>query len=109
MQLCRQVFCAALTQLPLEFSKAAEGGADEVAILVLDVFQDVLPVQADGIRDEERTVQVCQQPSTQKHHPAFTAKVTHRKTRLNLIYAHFCRSSSEKKTFNNDILLGFPG
>lgn len=53
---------AALTELPLEFSKAAEGGGDEVAILVLDVFQDVFPVQADGIRDEERTVQVCQQP-----------------------------------------------
>lgn len=50
----------ALTELPLEFSKAAEGGGDEVAILVLDVFQDVLPVQADGIRDKERTVQVCQ-------------------------------------------------
>lgn len=51
---------AALTELPLEFGKAAEGGGDEVAILVLDVLQDVFPVQADGIGDEERTVQVCQ-------------------------------------------------
>lgn len=51
---------AALTELPLECSKAAEGGGDEVTILVLDVFQDVFPVQADGIGDEERTVQVCQ-------------------------------------------------
>lgn len=51
---------AALTELPLEFSKAAEGSGDEVAILVLDVFQDVFPVQADGIREEERAVQVCQ-------------------------------------------------
>lgn len=51
---------APLTELPLEFGKAAEGGGDEVAILVLDVFQDVFPVQADGIRDEERSVQVGQ-------------------------------------------------
>lgn len=49
-----------LTELPLEFSKAAEGGSDEVSILVLNVLQDVLPVQADGFRDEEWTVQVCQ-------------------------------------------------
>lgn len=51
---------AALTELPLEFGKAAEGGGDEVSVLVLDVLQDGFPVQADGFRDEERTVQVCQ-------------------------------------------------
>lgn len=51
---------AALTELPLEFGQAAEGGGDEVSILVLDVFQDVFPVQADGIGDEEWTVQVRQ-------------------------------------------------
>lgn len=49
-----------LTELPLEFSKATEGGGDEVSILVLDVLQDVFPVQTDGFGDEEWTVQVCQ-------------------------------------------------
>lgn len=49
-----------LTELHLELSKAAEGGGDEVSILVLNVLQDVLPVQTDGIGDEEWTVQVCQ-------------------------------------------------
>lgn len=49
-----------LTELPLQLSKAAEGGGDEVSILVLNVLQDVLPVQTDGIGDEEWTVQLCQ-------------------------------------------------
>lgn len=48
-----------LTELPLQFGKAAEGGGDEVSVLVLDVFQDVFPVQADGFRDKDWAVQVC--------------------------------------------------
>lgn len=104
---------AALTQLPLQLGKAAEGGGDEVAILVLHVFQDVFPVQADGIGDEERAVQVCQQPETQEHHPAFTAKVSQRKAGLNRIYTRFCRRmirNSHKRLYSiSDILLCFLG
>lgn len=33
-----------LTELPLEFTEAAEGGGDELSILALYVLQDVLPV-----------------------------------------------------------------
>lgn len=48
-----------LTELPLKVTEAAEGGGDELSILGLYVLQDVLPVQADGIRCEKLAVQVC--------------------------------------------------
>lgn len=47
-----------LTEFPLEFTEAAEGGGDEVSILALYVLQDVFPVQTNGIGDEEWAVQV---------------------------------------------------
>lgn len=47
-----------LTQLPLEFTEAAESGGDELAILGLHILQDVLPVQTEGIRGEKRAVDV---------------------------------------------------
>lgn len=48
-----------LTELPLKVTEAAEGGGDELSILGLYVLQDVLPVQADGIRCEKLAVQIC--------------------------------------------------
>ncbi len=33
-----------LTELPLEFTEAAEGGRDELSVLALYVIQDVFPV-----------------------------------------------------------------
>lgn len=47
-----------LTELPLEFTEAAQGAGDELSVLVLYVLQDVFPVQTDGIRDENWAVQV---------------------------------------------------
>lgn len=47
-----------LTELPLEFTEAAEGAGDKLSILALHVLQDVFPVQTDGVGDEERAVQV---------------------------------------------------
>jgi len=47
-----------LTELPLDVAEAAQGAADELAVLALDVLQDVFPVQADGAGHEERPVQV---------------------------------------------------
>lgn len=64
-----------LTELPLEFTKASQGGSDELSVLVLDVLQDVLPVQADGVRDEQRAVQISQQPRIQEHSICGSRKV----------------------------------
>lgn len=47
-----------LTELPLEFTEAAEGGGDELAIFALYVLQDMLLVQTDNIGDKEWAVQV---------------------------------------------------
>lgn len=53
-----------LTELPLEFTQAAQRGGDEVSILALDVLQNVFPVQTDGFRYIHWTVQVSQQSAT---------------------------------------------
>lgn len=45
-----------LTELPLELAEAAEGGRDELPIFALYVFQDVLPVHTDGLREEKWAV-----------------------------------------------------
>lgn len=47
-----------LTEFPLEVTETAEGSSDELAVLALDVLQNVLPVCADGIRDVKWTVQL---------------------------------------------------
>lgn len=47
-----------LTEFPLEVTETAEGSSDELAVLVLDVLQNVLPVCTDGIRDVKWTVQL---------------------------------------------------
>ena len=64
-----------LTQLPLQFAEAAEGGGDELPIFALNVFQDVFPVQADGVGGENRAVQVGQEPETQERNAWFQGDV----------------------------------
>lgn len=62
------VISKTLTQLPLEFTQAAQRGGDEVSILALYVLEDVLPVQTDGFRHIQWAVQVSQQSATQMCH-----------------------------------------
>lgn len=50
----------ALTEFSLELAEAAQRLGDKLSVLALYVLQDVLPVQAEGVRGEQGAVEVRQ-------------------------------------------------